>query len=211
MPTMNDSPDEQTQFDQQANLLAQFCATNDIRDYLCYPNRIGSFIYATNGWIGIRVPDNGLLDARDCDKLKNMPALFETAVAEFIDLPELPAPNTCKTCSGSGKEYKEGCDECDGEGSFEYGSHSYDCKNCDGSGKVKQVIQDGAGAPCEQCGGTGHDNYQIASVGSSTYLRNLLEKIAGLPGAKIQSHTNGCHPARFIFDGGEGVVLPCRA
>jgi len=211
MPTINDSPAGQTQFDPRANLLAQFCATSDVRDYLCYPNRIGSYIYATNGWIGIRIPDDGSLEARECDKLESMPAMFEVPVAEFIDLPALPLPNNCKACSGSGREYKEPCDECDGNGEFEHGTHTYDCKRCDGGGgKVQLAIREGLGVPCEDCGGTGHDKSQIASVGSSTYLRNLLEKIAGLPGARIQIHANGCHAARFIFDGGEGVVMPCR-
>lgn len=210
MPVMNDSPEGQTQFDPRANLLGSFCATGDVRDYLCYPNRIGAHVYATNGYIAIRVPDDGSLEARECDKLNSLPALFDAPVVEFIDMPALPAPIMCKTCAGSGREHKEPCDDCDGEGEFEHGSHTYNCKRCDGAGKVQSIFRDGVGAPCEDCGGTGYDKSQIASVGSSTYMRNLLEKIAGLPGLRIQHHTDGCHAARFIFDGGEGVVLPRR-
>lgn len=209
MPTVNDSSSGQTHHDPRAELLGRFCAINDIRNYLCHPNRIGAYIYATNGWIAIRIPYDGSLEAQDCDKLPSMPGLFEAPVAEFIDMPVMPTAEPCATCSGSGREYKEACDECDG-GEFDHGNHSYTCKACDGEGKVNMLVHEGLGAPCEECGGTGHDKGQHISIGTSTYLRILLDKVATLSGVKIQKHSNGNHPARFVFDGGEGVVMPYR-
>ena len=47
-------------------IIKSFCAVpkTDPRRYLERPMRIGKFIYATNGHIGIRVPDDGVLIAK---------------------------------------------------------------------------------------------------------------------------------------------------
>lgn len=211
MPSMNDDPSGQTNYNPVAELLGRFCAIGDVRTYLCSPNRIGKHIYASNGWIAIRIPDDGSIDARDCTELPKMPDLFEVPVVEFIDMPIMPAAEPCAACSGSGREYKEKCEECDGKGEFERGSHTYDCKECDGNGKVKMLLREGLGTPCEECGGSGHDKRQYFAIGSSTYQRVLLDKIATLPMVKIEKHSKGNHPARFAFEGGgEGVIMPYR-
>lgn len=194
------------------NILKEFCSSSDDpRDYLRAPMRIGQHIYATTGWVAIRVPDDGTIAANDCHKLPRMPALFEVPVEQYSDMPALPSGDKCEACKGSGREFKESCDECDGQGDFSHGNHMYDCKGCDGEGKVDMLFPTGPGQRCADCIGTGCKKGSTYKVGAATYQLYLLTKISTLPGIKIHIPTDGDSPAKFIFDGGEGVVLPCRS
>ncbi|HLP97509.1 MAG TPA: hypothetical protein VK149_03590 [Sideroxyarcus sp.] len=205
---------------QKTDLLKTFCAKNSShRKYMQSPIRRDGHLYATNGWIGIRIPDDATVEATDTMELQRLCALFEHGEIEFHPLPALPEPVKCKHCHGTGKIYQEECPDCDGDGDFWHGNYKYDCKECDGSGMLKCESNDDSKAEsCWDCNGTGEADYRNGAVpvkiGDLHFQPHLLRLICDLPNAKIEQvrttdpqQTPGTH---FIFDGGEGVVMPIR-
>lgn len=195
-------------------MLERFCAKDDTRAVLNTPSRIGDFIYGVNGFIAIRIPDEKLLHVKNsgATDLTNLASLFSgptDGVDYFKPLPDLSFALPCNECGGSGKDYSTECEECDGEGSFNHGSHTYDCKECDGSGRVDHIR---AGIPraCRRCNGTGHSSIQVVKLGNSGFRLDLLYMIASLPGAMIHYPESSNTPTRFIFEGGEGVIMSVR-
>lgn len=196
-------------------LLGRFVAgRGEIREYMRAPFARGDWIYATNGHIAVRVPKvDGI--AAESDKLKKIEGLFEKSKRDnFIDLPELPEAEKCPTCNGSGIGYK--CPKCEGKGDFDKDGHSYDCKECDGSGQVDDGY-DADKEPCIECGGDGESHYKAVKVGNWHYDRRYLAMIEKLPAVKFAQRPEGpadfedVAVAYFVFDGGEGVLMPMRA
>lgn len=197
-------------------LLGRFVAgRDDIHEYMRAPFSRGEWIYATNGHIAVRVPKAVGITADESDKLAKIDELFAASKRDdFIDLPELPAAEKCPTCNGSGIGYK--CPECDGKGEIEHGRHTYGCKECGGSGQV----DDGCDAdkePCVECDGDGESRYKAVKVGNWHYDRRYLAMIEKLPAVKFAQRDEGpkdfedAAVAYFVFDGGEGVLMPMRA
>jgi hypothetical protein len=178
---------------------------------MCTPSRIDGFVYATNGHIAIRVKDDPELLVSDVVKFKSLPAMFVKNVDEWGSIPELPPIIPCKTCKGSGKQYKTRCDECDGDGNFDHGTHNYECKECD-DGWVESNVCTENEVTCSTCDGSGEDIFsQPIKVGIQSYQRRYLAMIAALPNSKIELTPELDKVALFTFDGGEGAIMPIRA
>ena len=189
-------------------LLKKFVSQDDPRKYMRSPFTRGEWTYATNGHIAVRVPK---IDGVEILPEKHIPALeslFQSVGGNgFIALPWMPPLEECLLCSGTGIAYE--CPECDGEGEFEHGTHSYCCKECGGSG---QVEYGSAGvSACRHCGGTGAKRNAPAKVGGSHFDLFYLHLINGLPEAKFSPGGDRMDMARFVFDGGEGILMPMRA
>lgn len=68
-------------------------------------------------------------------------------------LPRIEACEACEACNGSGVVHERDCDECDGEGEFDHGSHTYVCKNCEGTGDIDADPSPGEERTCWACDG----------------------------------------------------------
>ena len=53
--------------------------------------------------------------------------------------------------------------------------------------------------------------YKPMQVGGSHFDLFYLHLINGLPGAKFSPGARQLDMARFVFDGGEGILMPMRA
>ena len=190
-------------------IFKMFCATiNEPREYLREPFLHKGFIYATNGHMAIRISDNGKVQENK-DAPKNIHSLFDVVINDFIDIPALPKKVPCEYCDGDGKgRAKEECDECDGNGSFAYRSHTYDCKECDGAGTV-YVGSLSADITCEYCIG-GWKLWSYMDIGEGRFQCAYIEKILTLQNVKFMRPVNSEDACKFIFDGGEGIIMPMR-
>jgi hypothetical protein len=191
--------------------MAQFCATRDTRKHLFSPFRLNGFIYATDGEIAIRIPDDGS-EVADCESgLEKIEHFFQ--MPENILFQQIPLLNItlkCAECSGTGfvNYVHVDCDECDGEGVFKHGAHDYDCKECNGSGEYRSVTL-GSKNECNQCDGSGNQPIQAVAIGNTFLNHKYLVKMNNLPNCTIA--TNGkIERSYFKFDGGSGVIMPCR-
>jgi len=192
-------------------ILSRFVGVNDIRFYLNNIIRRPDFFYATNGHIAVRMPIQENVEAYESDHPRNIADLFiERKSDTWVEFPTLPEGEKCKFCDGTGLGYE--CDECDGEGEFEYGSHTYDCKECDGSGQIsnRYGIDRSEKTKCNKCDGKKLKPYQGIRVGGSTYDLKYLKDIADLPGMRIAVPVGPMATAYFTFDGGEGILMPMR-
>ena len=186
-------------------ILKKFVSQNDPREYMRSPFNRGEWTYATNEHIAVRVPKIDGVEILPEKHIPNLEDLFQSAGGNaFVALPWMPPLEGCPLCGGTGIAYE--CPECDGEGEFEYGTHTYWCKECDGSGQV--VYGDKSKAACRHCGGTGVTRYKPIQVGGSHFDLFYLHLINGLPGAKFSPGARQLDMARFVFDGGDGVLMP---
>lgn len=190
---------------EKIELLNRFAAKGrDVRVYMLTPFTRGDWTYAADGHIAVRVQKIERVENLDDKILTEIEGLFSSSRSnDFVDMPSLPQAEKCPECNGSGAAYK--CPQCDGDGEFEHGSHTYDCKECVGTGQV----QDGCDEEevCEACGGTGMVRYQPIKVGARYFGLVYLKLISELPGVKFSPGGTG-GPGYFVFDGGEGVLMP---
>ena len=188
-------------------LLKKFVSQNDPREYMRSPFTRGEWTYATNGHIAVRVPKIDGVEILPEKHIPNLEGLFQSAGDnEFISLPWMPPLKECPLCSGTGIAYE--CPECDGEGEFEHGTHTYRCKECDGHGQV-EYGSTGVSA-CRHCGGTGVERFKPVQVSESHFDLFYLRLINGLPGAKFSPGAGQEGMACFVFDGGEGILMPMK-
>lgn len=201
--------------------LQRFCAIDDIRAYLLKPWRLDGWVYATNGHICIRIPDNGAPDTPDYIPGKHPKAhdLFTKYFAdgdEFKPMPSLPAAQTCTHCKGIGAYPAKPCAACNGEGSFMWHGMEYDCKSCDSDDiEAGWVITDVDGGPltegttlkvCNHCWGRKMKMCKHP-LGDAEYELAYLHWLAELPG--VTYRTNGATlAAAFNFDGGQALLMP---
>lgn len=82
------------------------------------------------------------------------------------------------------------CDRCDGSG-FDHSSRSeIDCEDCGGSGKAAPI--------------------QFVKVGSEVVNAKYLRLIKDLPNVKISNCRKKNGALSFVFDGGDGLLMPIR-
>lgn len=197
-------------------ILKQFCRNKEEgygSNRISEPYSQGDHTYATNGWIAVRVPR--VVDVPEREKTPDMTRLTwdHDELDDWTDLPAYDTANAeeCRHCKGTGKQ--QVCYECDGAGELDlesdYNSYTVECRTCRGDG-----IAPGRAEhldPCERCHGIGKDLVTPVAWGSGHLSMFLLEAIKGLPGVKLSQRREGEQPFRFVFDGGEGLVMPMRA
>ena len=189
-------------------LLKKFVSQNDPREYMRSPFNRGEWTYATNWHIAVRVPKIDGIATLAEKHIPELEGLFKRTRSDnaFVALPPLPPLEKCLMCNGTGTAYE--CPDCDGEGEFEHGTHSYCCKECNGSGQVEYGSTDVSA--CWHCGGTGVARYKPVKVGGSHFDLFYLHLIKGLPVAKFAPGAGRMDMARFVFDGGEGILMPMK-
>lgn len=203
-------------------LRKHFCAApTDPREYLRDLMQFDGHITATNGhWIGFLdsgatcmtaapVPDRLQEDFRGHVKAAQEYAGPFIAASD-VGIGRLP----CPVCSGHGRVIENDCDDCDGEGEFEYGSHWYECKECGGTGSNRSEPTASGGTQCWRCDGTGirdwpstHGDRGRGQSASARYIRKLRE-IGGEISNELVQTFRGQHWFVIRFPGGRGFLLP---
>lgn len=198
--------------------LTDFAAVGDIREYLNAPFQDDGHAIATNAHIAVIVfGAGGELPAAHEHMVGRIQAYerdsHQYAQALPIVLPECPG-TPCKHCEGSGLFIVTECDDCDGYGHFWHGNHEYECQACKGDGASSKPAK--AGAPgaetCIACNGSGYGFRAIALEADGVRYRfqeRYLKLIQRLPNHKLLVNGNPQAFARFEFDGGAGVLMPC--
>lgn len=173
--------------------LMPFCSEDESRDSIRNPFEQEGYTYATDGRIIIRVhqvlPD---LPERLSQPPKNIRVHFTfpdpaaTVVpVDWTSLCQEPEPLTCSVCKGIGRDQ---CRHCDNE---------IECQKCDGSGKVLSAV-----VPVK--------------IGEKFFDPMYLRKISRLPNIRLLNWESpgfetGKGPSGFIFDGGDGILMPMRS
>ncbi|MEW6614003.1 MAG: hypothetical protein AB1401_00805 [Thermodesulfobacteriota bacterium] len=189
----------------KAEILQQFCDID--REDMKKPYSEDDFTYATNEHILIRVPRMDGIE----ESLKG-PVIKEKAVAIYFSkeptqwFPVSPIyveQELCLNCKGTGRLYT--CHECEGEGQVIPWTdwNDYDeqtCRTCDGNGQLE--------AACIKCDGTGKIwNDKSVPIGGVYFSDRYLSWLYQLPNCEIGPFGTK-DPARFRFDGGEGLIMP---
>ena len=196
-------------------MLLQFVsAQSEYREFMRKPFCRDEWVFATNGHIIVRAPRiDGIADL-DSGKLEVLINMFAANQRSgFVVMPELPDGEKCPPCLGTGVMYK--CPDCNGTGEFDHGELAYCCGKCDGEGQVS-CGDDASKMPCFWCGGGGVARYQPVRVGLWDYDLRYLKRAMKLPGLKFapppRTPDDGkIAPAYFVFDGGEGLLMPMLA
>lgn len=197
--------------------LDKFCGTHDRREWMRQTFVCSEHEIATNGHVLVAVANkSGCLDTEIYlthvrGILKKSIAASQTSI-NWIAVSSIALPDgvACMRCNGKCIEIFKKCDDCDGDGYFEHGNHTYYCKECDGDGKV--VIQQNAlgfqeKIICLDCKGSGEQITPVA-VGSTHIQKWYLTLLLGLPKCEIQLHENFAY---IRFDGGIGIVMSIDA
>lgn len=198
--------------------LTDFAAVGDIRGYLNAPFQDDGHAIATDACIAIIVFGAGSELPAAHEKMVGRVQTLERDSRQYsqalpISLPESPG-TPCRHCKGSGLVIVTECDDCDGEGNFWHGSYEYECLACKGDGAlIKPAPKGESGAkPCTSCNGSGYGfraiDLEIDGV-RYRFQEKYLKLIYGLPNHKLLVNGNPKTFARFEFDGGAGVIMPC--
>lgn len=191
--------------------LKPFCAPDDDhREPLKAPMLTQHGLVATNGEILICVPGtegplcvvdyiNSFLD-KFAPLLPSTTPLFGLAV---------PPDRPCGVCQGQGYRFQSTCEECQGTGRFHHGTHWYGCKSCNTLGSQFSLTESicSSKRPCLKCNGLGSDDRSHSEVGANHFLNRYLRLLKTLPNVYLQTAKG---PAKFLFDGGWGVLMPYR-
>lgn len=195
--------------------IQRFCAAKgESRSYMRAPWTDDGKTVATNGFVMIAL-DQVLEGAAPATtnmvgKVSELVAQTAAFTSKYpIDTASMPAI-ACPDCEGSGRMHEARCSECDGNGEFDHGSHTYSCKECDGNGALLFATTRDAdtSAPCWPCKGSGFQSSRIVFGGHDAgFDANYLRLIATLP--NVQFVPGGPRDmARFEFDGGLGFLMP---
>ncbi|NMG56194.1 hypothetical protein [Aromatoleum aromaticum] len=191
--------------------ITKFCNTNDPRSFMARPVRRNGFLYATNGHVAVRMIDDPTVDDVECDATG--PAVkmldgFSPAEFTWHPIPEIRGARPCFMCSGSGRA--KPCTDCDGEGEFDHGRHTYRCQECGGSGEVGASASDGM-CDCDHCAGTGIDPYEGLDVGIAHYAKRYLKLIGEtFPGAELGVPSGELSVAMWRCGDVIGALSPMR-
>lgn len=165
-----------------ASDLKPFCYTGDDRPYLKQPWSRGDFTYASNGHVLVRVLR--LTDVPENAATPDCEKLLAKTpeCSDFAPFPEFDISDAPKVP----------CDICDGRGT------EHDCPDC--------------GHDCEECDGTGEiEEIQSVTLFGAIYDTRYIKQIMTLPGLKFSASPPKHVAARFIFEGGEGLIMPRRS
>lgn len=200
--------------------LKAFSGKDDPRKYLNSPWKENGKATACNGYITIQLDDMQGTDYPPPDTAiaGRIPTLLAQTLANKVELQivfPVEAPKKCGNCDRTGFVRSKECDECDGEGRFEHGSHEYDCKECRGEGRIHTSADrnNSNAKECPCCDGIGTLSRYIDLRANGTTYRfreNYLRLISALPAARLLAGAESTAAVRFEFEGGAGVVLPCR-
>ena len=189
--------------------LNKFCGD---KPSISSPWSLGDFTYATNGYLIVRIPRmSDVPERRDAPNLKMLN--FDAPGKEWLPAPlDSIALITCGQCKGSGRV--ELCPECKGKGAVTWRStkfqHNYsdECKTCHGDTRVPS--EKDTADECLNCGGKGKVwPRKMITVGGVIFQLHLLQLINDLPGIKMASIAS-YGPCRFVFDGGDGIIMPYK-
>ena len=181
--------------------LRPFCAGDrDVRQLLRRPFRRGRFIYATDGAVAVRIPDDG----RVLDDAASLPIGGIGDVCQ-VGLERIGAMVEEKFKLRSG-EYLCGCSIPDFPDAVRE-----KCDDCEGTGRFPCLIAGGEIA-CSECdGGWVTSDRHVVRVGGVPFFSGVLRRVRVLPGLVFTVDVK--HPQSgqwFLFDGGDGLAMPCR-
>lgn len=190
------------------------CGVN--RKSLLRPFNLDSFTYATDGIILVRVdlvPEYEKYIDANVEIVRRFTRLIDNAENEYTPLmPTAYDLVQCTECKGTGKI--ETCSDCDGSGEVSWssdGGFDYEdtCQMCDGKGVV---MGSETSQPCRTCGWSGFmPKIKVVKHGSKWISPVAANKLLVLPNIQIEvCKINNLDPIPFIFDGGKGILMPCR-
>ena len=190
--------------------LKEFCSIDAARVNITTPWNDGEYALATDGMMIIRVPRQEGLPERGAEPFMRpdyrcvikVPAGAEY-VTEFPVVKEFE--ENCRECGGSGSDQID-CDDCSGKGEVECEccGQDTDCDNCDGTGKIGDPNK-----VCAECNGAKTFAKRIHKIGDSHFQSLLIDRVKDLTGIRI-ANVGDMTPAHFIFDGGDGAIMPLR-
>lgn len=134
-------------------------------------------------------------------------------------LPDLPPLTQCAPCAGRGWFHVRKCPVCDGEGTFVHHGDEYDCKNCAhedcGTGWLVADEPDAQRKDdCRHCWGRGAASVAFPLFGVGFELA-YLHWLKDLGHTRVYVDPDACDmalpkpaPGVFLFDGGQGLVMP---
>ncbi len=162
--------------------LKPFCSTKAHVREIREPFPRGDFTYATNSHIMIRIPRRP--EDAEVENAPHAEKLFDsTPLLPLGPLPaiKLPAPKV------------DDCPKCEG------GTESvHSCPDCD--------------CECDKCGGSGTiEAMTTCEVNGTIFDIKYVRLIQALPGVQFPTAPPKGQGARFTFDGGEGMVMPCAS
>jgi hypothetical protein len=169
--------------------LTPFLSKDESRAAICRPFSIGEWTYATDGRIMVRVSRREDVPEYDSSP-KSAPDLFIGTVRPWRELPDFEAYPL------DALEREKDCERCNGDGWVTCAScgNSERCSECDGDGIIDEAPE------------------QKGVMIDGTPLGQLyLTLIKALPNARIGVALHSTHPAHFIFDGGEGILMPLKS
>lgn len=168
--------------------ISQFCDSDGVFS-IRLPWSRGDYTYSTNGHLIIRIPRHP--DIKEIPEAPDASDIFlkaEPVPPEWINIPTLPEAEfiQCKECEGQRfVTWKTNWNEYEAE-----------CKSCNGTGERKE--------------------FQKIEINGVIFNVEYLRKISKLPNPKISVLNAGGgisgkeKPAWFKFDGGDGLIMPCR-
>lgn len=187
------------------DILQKFCAD---KPRIHAPWSRDGYTYATNGHVVIRVPEvDGISQSQEAPSLKPVLKYFDIDPDIWYPLKKvkMPKPDVCGSCNGRGRDVA--CPECEGIGivSWDGTYHTYKdtCKLCEGRGAVEI---------CPECYGEEKTPSQIpVKIGGVWfYPPTLAPCLEFLPNCAIGIIGGMEDPQRLRFDGGDGLIMPCR-
>jgi RecJ-like exonuclease len=194
--------------------LTIFCAKERTRYNLETPFVIEGYEYFSDGRICIKRKTDKpnttdkAPDFEDCFDLSKQVQL-ENGIE--IKLPDLSDDN-CPYCRGTGKEFVE-CDECSGTGNCTCDcGHEHECPSCDGEGTKWNYSEN----KCPVCDGLrkAYSDVMIDKAKCKGYYIAMICKNLDLPVA-VSFSKSALDPKdygsmRFLFDGGEGILMSIK-
>jgi len=192
------------------DLLQKFC--HETKEELLTPFNMGDYTYTSDGWIALRVKKINGFDGGEgyphIERLRwNHHDLSDWSNPPSIELGDL---DECRQCKGYGRVQE--CPECSGEGivylANAFNEYENDCATCRTDGEVYTNSEDGN--ICDRCNGKGKEIFKALPWGEGHINALNVVRLSVLPGLKISKVGDGLEPWCFIFDGGEGIVIPMR-
>jgi hypothetical protein len=167
--------------------LETFC--NPGRPELARPFSIDAWTYASDGCVLVRVPRRDEIAECESDFAAKVHAMVCTVASRkphYSSAPPFDLPER--------SEREEECFVCDGSGN----AHHHHCPHCR--------------CECPRCKGTGKIvALETVKIGNVPFNSKYVSWLQRLPNLELDRIPRGVKPLRFRFDGGEGLLMPCRA